>query len=506
MPGGASGGAADEAASGAEDDAAGADDATTSGAEDDAAGVDDATGASWVGVGGAGLCDDVEHPAIAAAAKATVDQAEERCMGRRTLPERTHDGASGRWYARPVIRSPTALIALLTGLNLLNYLDRYLFAAVSPSIQKELSLSDTQVGLAATAFLWGYMLTSPIFGRLGDVMPRKWLIALGVLVWCGATAASGLCKDFTHLMIARGAVGVGEAAYAALAPTMLDDVTVPERRGRVLAVFYSAISVGSAMGFMLGGALDQRYGWRAAFFLAGGPGMLLVLSMAAVVEPARRVAEGADAVVRLGDALSGLWGSGRYVLTVVGFTAQTAVLGCFSNWAPHFLERRYAMDKAAGNFWFGAILVVTGFVGTFLGGSLTDRSKDQDRNRGALAVCAWSALLATPLVGASLLMPSPVPFFAVAALAQVAIFVSMSPMNGVLMGSVPAATRGLAMSASILVGHVLGDVPFIPLVGWISDKTGSLPNAMLLLPLLMAVCAAAWFGGIKAREARAAAG
>ncbi len=401
-----------------------------------------------------------------------------------------------------MIRRPAALVTLLTGLNLLNYLDRYLFAAVSPSIQRELSLSDTEVGLAATAFLWGYMLTSPIFGRLGDRLPRKWLVALGVFVWCGATVASGWCRSFAELMVARSAVGVGEAAYAALAPTMLDDVTSPERRGRVLAIFYSAISVGSALGFMLGGALDARHGWRAAFFLAGGPGLVLVLAMAAVAEPTRRRAEGQPDAPGLRAALASLAGSRRYVLTVLGFTAQTAVLGCFSNWAPHFLLRKFHMAKDTGNFWFGAVLVVTGFVGTFFGGWLTDRSRDGDRNRGALRVCAWSALLATPLVAVALFMPTPLRFFVVAALAQVAIFVSMSPMNGVLMGAVPPATRGLAMSASILVGHILGDVPFIPLVGWISDRTGSLPSAMLLLPALMAACTAAWFFAIVARESR----
>ena len=147
-----------------------------------------------------------------------------------------------------MLRRPAAILALLTGLNLLNYLDRLVVSAVLPRIQTEFSLSNFQGGLLATVFLVGYFLTSPIFGALGDRVPRKGLIAIGVGVWSAATIASGFATGLWSLLAARVMVGVGEASYATLAPTIIDDLTAPDKKGRALAVFYIAAPVGGALG------------------------------------------------------------------------------------------------------------------------------------------------------------------------------------------------------------------------------------------------------------------
>src|SRR5689334_22575973 len=134
-----------------------------------------------------------------------------------------------------MIRRPATILVLLTGLNLLNYLDRLVLSAVLPKIQDELGLSNFMGGLLATVFLLGYFVTSPIFGALGDRMPRKGLITFGVLVWSLATLASGFATGAKSLLIARALVGVGEASYATLAPTIIDDVTPPSKKGKALA-------------------------------------------------------------------------------------------------------------------------------------------------------------------------------------------------------------------------------------------------------------------------------
>jgi MFS family permease len=401
-----------------------------------------------------------------------------------------------------VIKRPRTIVLLLTGLNLLNYLDRWLISAVSPNIKRELGLSDWQTGLVLNACLVGYMITSPVFGRLGDVLPRKWLIAGGVAAWCAATAGSGLVSTFVALVAVRAIVGVGEASYSSLSPTILDDVTAPARKGMVLAIFFSAIPIGSALGFVLGGQLDAHYGWRNAFFIAGGPGLLLVVACLFMVEPARAHAT-ADAIP-LGRVLRELRASRRYLWAVAGAVPQTAVVGCFGSWAPHYLERKFQMSTAAADSRFGVVVVITGFLGTFLGGFWTDRVKDTDRMRASMKVCAISACVATPFCLLCVLAPSPTWFFALIFVAQLAIWASFSPFNAVVLGAVPPEMRATAMALSIFATHAFGDLPAIPLVGLLSDTIGSLPDAMFTLPVLMLLGAVAWLVAVRASPVPAA--
>src|SRR5450759_620464 len=185
-------------------------------------------------------------------------------------------------------RAARTALAVLTLVNLFNYLDRYVVASLVESLKKApLSLSDTQLGSLMTGFLLVYMLTSPIFGTLGDRRGRPRLLALGVGIWSVATALGGLARSFAGLFAARSAVGVGEAAYGTIAPALLADQFPREKRGRVFAVFFAAIPIGSAAGYVLGGLMDQRFGWRAAFYVAGLPGLALALLCLRLKDPVR---------------------------------------------------------------------------------------------------------------------------------------------------------------------------------------------------------------------------
>lgn len=394
-----------------------------------------------------------------------------------------------------MIRSVPAIVALLTGLNLLNYLDRYLIAAVGPSIQKELALSDEQLGTIGTAFLWGYLLTSPIFGRLGDRFPRKYLITFGVLVWCAATAASGAARVFWVMVAIRVLVGVGEASYATLSPTILDDIATPKNKSRILAVFFAAIPIGSALGFVFGGILDKAFGWRSAFFIAGGPGVLLALSCLLIAEPPRGEKEAAPS---LGPALASIARSRRYVLSTVGYTAQIFALGGFAFWAPQVVHRKFAYPLDQANLIFGGIVVVTGFIGTFLGGFLADRGDDPDRMKIALRVCAVSGIIGVPFAFACVLSTSATAFFATIAVAQIAIFTSTSPLNAALLGTVPTHVRATGMALSIAGTHLLGDMISVWLVGYLSTRWNDLSGALIVLPIALAVCAVAWVFAARA--------
>jgi MFS transporter, Spinster family, sphingosine-1-phosphate transporter len=399
-----------------------------------------------------------------------------------------------------MIRRPGAILALLTGLNLLNYLDRLVVSAVLPKIQEDLELSNFVGGLLATVFLIGYFATSPVFGALGDRMQRKWLITLGVLVWSVATVASGLAKDATTLILARAFVGIGEASYATLAPTIIDDVTPPARKGRALSIFYVAMPVGAALGYLVGGFVEKHWGWRSAFFVAGGPGIVLAFACLLIAEPERSMSSDKPDVLR---DLGALVRTVVYRKAVLGYCAYTAAVGAFSYWAPKFLYSRYGLALDVANFRFGLVTLVGGFVGIILGGRWADRpgraspggnagSEERARLAHLFRVCAIGSALAAVLAVAAFLSPGPDLFFAAVFVAIVALFLSTSPINAIILQSVPATLRASAMALSIFAIHVFGDLWSPPLVGLLADHM-PIQIAMLTLPVAIALSAWLWW-------------
>ncbi len=394
------------------------------------------------------------------------------------------------------IERPTTILALLTGLNFLNYVDRYLVAAVSPKFQEELKLSDFQTGLAISAFMVGYFATSPIFGRLGDRGgQRRVLMAIGVALWSAATAFSGLAKGSLSLIAARVLVGVGEASYATLAPTIIDDLAPAGRKNKWLAIFYLATPVGSALGYLLGGFLEHHYGWRSAFFVAGGPGVAAAALVLLMKEPER-----AAHATRVEGALGTLWRSPLYVWCVLGYCAYTFALGGFAAWAPKYLYSVHKMPLANADFGFGVVAVVAGIIGTVLGGTLADRglkgASDETRIRAYLKYSAITTAIAIPLAVATIAAPTPTLFFVAIFLCETALFASTSPINAVTLGAVPAALRATAMAVSIFAIHALGDFLSPPLIGLVADQS-SLRLGLALLPVAIAVGAVVWFAGAR---------
>ncbi|HEX7578656.1 MAG TPA: MFS transporter, partial [Thermoanaerobaculia bacterium] len=236
-------------------------------------------------------------------------------------------------------------LAVLTAINLFNYLDRWVVASLVESLKKsDLALNDFQLGLLATGFIVVYTLTAPLFGILGDRGSRPRLLALGVGLWSVATALAGRAQGFVSLFLARSAVGIGEAAYGTISPGLLADYFPKSRRGRVFAVFFVAIPVGSALGYVVGGLVDHRWGWRAAFYVAGLPGLLLALTALTLPDPPRG-SQDEEGIVPEGPPPStrkvyrDLFRNTPYLLTVLGYAAYTFAIGGLAFWAPAFLER-----------------------------------------------------------------------------------------------------------------------------------------------------------------------
>ena len=299
--------------------------------------------------------------------------------------------------SRSTLRAAWLTLALLSGLNLLNYLDRYLLSAVLAPLQHDLHLDDAAGGWTASAFMLGYFITAPFFGYLGDRHPRKWLMLGGVVTWSLATAGTALAQNFSELFAIRMVVGVGEAAFVTMSPSWISDLFGGVKRNTALTMFYVAIPVGSAIGFTIGGHFAQTGDWRGAFWWVGLPGALFALSLLFLREPARGEADGKTGTVppQFSEVLQ-LLGRRRYLLLVGGYAAQTFSIGAFGVWGPAFLHRLHGMplDKAATDF--GVILATMGLAamacGGFLGNLLRRRHVE-----GYVWLMAASMVLAVPV-------------------------------------------------------------------------------------------------------------
>jgi MFS family permease len=384
-------------------------------------------------------------------------------------------------------------LTVMTLLNFVNYIDRYVLPAVAPRVKDALGLSDEQLGFMGSAFLLSYLATSPIFGYLGDRLSRTRLMAFGVGLWSFATAGAGLAGSFGQMLVARGTVGVGEASYAAISPALLSDYYPRERRGRVFAIFYLAIPVGSAVGYLLGGLIEHHFGWRAAFYAVGLPGLLLALLSLTIADPPRGIndipAKGAPAG-GYSEQLRSLARNAPYVRAVLGYAAYTFAVGGLSFWAPIYFSRERGLDLARADLLVGGITVVAGIAGTFTGGWLADRLAGRVR-QAYLYVSGVSMLLAIPLVWLALVARTPAVYTAALLGAELLVFLSTGPINVVIVSVVPVAMRATAMAGSIFVIHLLGDAAAPWIVGAASDRVG-LSNAVLIMPVAVALSGVVW--------------
>jgi MFS transporter, Spinster family, sphingosine-1-phosphate transporter len=417
--------------------------------------------------------------------------------------------------ASPVAPVATRLarsgLAALTLVNLLNYLDRYVISALVPDLARaHMGLTDLRLGTLMSGFLIVYMCCAPLFGVLGDRRSRPRAIAAGVLLWSVATAFSGLARNYWHLLIGRAVVGIGEAAYGTISPALLADYFPLRSRGRVFAVFFMAIPVGSALGYIVGGLVDQWYGWRAAFWVAGLPGLALALWVLRLPDPPRGVQEQPSALQQHPATLSrtavriywGLLQRKPYMLTVLGYAAYTFAVGGLAFWMPTFLERVRGVSVAQSTTGFGAIVVVTGFVGTFAGGWLGDYWLKFSRE-AYLWLSAITALVAVPFSIVALTASAPPVYYPAIVAAELLLFVSTGPINSAIVNLVAPGERASAVALSVFLIHTLGDVISPPLIGGLSDVS-SLAKAVLIVPVAIAACGGLWLAAGSAARSRTA--
>ena len=402
-------------------------------------------------------------------------------------------------------------LAILSFINLFNYLDRYLVSAlVEPLRHSELALSDAELGSLMSGFLAVYTLAAPLFGALGDRRSRPRLIAFGVGIWSLATVLSGFAGSYIGLLAARASVGIGEAAYGTIAPSLLSDYYPADRRGRVMAIFFCAIPVGSALGYVVGGLMNAHFGWRTAFFVAGIPGVALAILCLWLRDPPRGSQDQDLAVKRPSETefRRGSMGSDTkatyllllrnrpYLFTVLGYAAYTFAMGGLAYWMPAFLERVRGIPQAQATVSFGAIVVITGFVGTFSGGWLGDYCARFSK-QAYLIVSAIATVVAAPFVWFALTTASPTIYLMCMVIAQLLMFLSTGPINATIVNLVLPNQRASAVALEVFAIHLLGDAISPYLIGAVSD-TASLAEAVKIVPVAVVVSGVLW--GWAARE------
>ena len=361
-----------------------------------------------------------------------------------------------------------AILAVLTGLNILNYVDRNVLFAVQPLVKSEFGITDTQIGVLTSAFFFSYMFAAPLAGWLGDRFPRRNIVVVGITIWSGFTLLTWWASTYGELLFRHTVVGIGEASYAAIAPALIADAFPIERRGRMLSVFFLALPVGSAAGYLVGGYFAHHFGWRMPFMIAGAPGFILALLLWFLPEPARGQTEAAE-TSRERSTVLGLLRNGAFITVSLGMALYTFAVGGLQVWIPTFLVRirHVPLDKA--NAIFGLITLFNGIVATLLGGWIGDRMLK--RWKGAYYTFSGVAMLvAVPLMVAAIYVSGEFMFPAIF-LAVFALLIGTAPSNAALVNSVGASIRSTALAVNVFVIHLLGDAFSPTLIGRISDKT-----------------------------------
>jgi MFS family permease len=393
-----------------------------------------------------------------------------------------------------------AALALLLGINLFNYIDRYILAAVEPEIRRTFFLPGdsnamAKTGWLATAFLVSYMISAPIFGRLADRYSRWLLVGVGVAIWSLASGATGLAATFGILLLTRIFVGIGEGAYGPAAPTILADFYPLQVRGRVMAVFFMAIPVGSALGYAFAGWANAHWGWRTAFYLVVPPGVLLAALCLAMREPRQR-AKNVEVVARSRRAdFITLLKTRSYVVNTFASAAMTFAIGGIAFWTPAYIyDYRGEPDLGRINLNFGAIVVAAGFLATLLGGWAGDKLRP--RYPGSYFLLSGvGMLIGFPFVIAMLFIPFPWAWLAIF-FAVFFLFLNTGPCNTALANVTHPSLRATGFAVNIFVVHAFGDAISPPLIGAIAGHT-NMNVAFFVVSFTMALAGIVWLWGAK---------
>lgn len=419
-----------------------------------------------------------------------------------------------------VPRRTAYTLFVLFAINAMNFFDRVIGGAVAEPIRKEWQLSDSALGALGTAFTLLYAFAGVPLGRLADRYSRKTLLAGGVAVWSGLTALSGVARTFWSLFLMRLGVGVGEAVCAPAATSLIGDLYPPARRGRAMSMFMMGLPIGIALSFFLGGSIAHSYGWRAAFFVAGAPGLLFAVAAMFIKEPAREVGRGGESVAHPYRSVLSIPTMWWIIISGALHNFNMYALGSFI--AP-FVIRYHGVDLRQAGLISMTVYGLSGIPGLLVGGILAD-SIGRKRKDGRLLLGSLCILISVPLMVLALMQPprAIAAFVVLATLGCMVMYVYYSTVYAAIQDVVEPRLRGTAMALYFLAMYVLG-ASLGPLgTGMASDfftkraaaatgavvlepfKGAGLHNAMYLIPLLSVILTFVLFAASRAivRDAR----
>lgn len=389
-------------------------------------------------------------------------------------------------------RGAKIALLLLTLLNLVNYVDRYVLNGAQELIKSEFHLSDSLVGALTTWFFITYTLAAPLTGWMGDRYPRKYLAACGVLLWSGTNLFTATVHSYSSLLVRHAALGIGEASFGIFAPALLADFYAPEQRNRVLTLFNFAVPVGSALGYALGGWLGASHGWRVPIAVSAAPGVLLAFCMLIWVREPERGAMEQERSIGDRSALHILARNKGYLSAVLGYSMVTFMIGGVAAWIGSFFHRFHGYSLGRAGTMVGAVTVLAGIAGTAAGGFWADRWL-RTNHKALFYVTAWGALGAIPL---SLLCFFGPPALAMPALffAEFCIFLGNGPINAAVVNVVPASVRATALAGELFFLHFLGDAGSPTLIGLVSDHSNLRYGLSVTVIALLFAAAALFYG------------
>lgn len=388
---------------------------------------------------------------------------------------------------------PKLALAVLTALNLLNYIDRSVLYAVQDLVKAEFHRSDAAFGLLTSVFFIFYMCAAPFMGPLSLKFSRKAVIIAGALIWSLATLMTAITRNFDELLIRHTLVGIGEASFVILSPTFVADMFPEEKRGRVMGVFYLAIPVGTALGYLLGGFMGPKYGWRAPFYVGAVPGVLLALLLFFVPEPPLGQFDAPEKAPER-DTIEGFLRNPAFLTATLGMATMTFALGGLQVWMPTFLHRAHGYSLLHANLIFAGSTIFNGLVASIGGGWLSDRLLQRTPAAHYL-VSAFSLGLGVPAMCVALFASGRL-MIAGIFVAEFFLLLNTGPLNAAVINSVGPHVRAMALAVNIFIFHLLGDVPSAYLIGYLSDKY-SLQLAFVGPVIAVALSSAILFYGMR---------
>mmetsp|Transcript_41770 Transcript_41770/g.120664 ORF Transcript_41770/g.120664 Transcript_41770/m.120664 type:complete len:488 (+) Transcript_41770:33-1496(+) len=406
-------------------------------------------------------------------------------------------------------RQPGARAALLTltAVNLLNMADRYVASSVKESIKRDLQLTDAETALPMTGMVVVYMVCAMAFGIIADrhILNRTTIVAAAVVLWSMASALASLSHNIWQLVFFRSLVGVGEAAFGTIAGPMISDLYPPWQRTMAFAIYTVAGPIGGALGYGVGAILASSFGWRAAFLMVGLPGVAAGLAVLSIQDPSsgrsargRLLGDGEDRPMETRGVLRDfgrIAANPHFAVATLGLVAVNFAIGGLADWVASFLQRYDGASLSSAGLMAGAVTAIAGVGGGIVGAKVSSALERRTHNAAFLTAGLFSVpaalmgMLTVNFVGSQ-----SVAYASLLAM-QVCLWTHLSPLQNLSLRVIPLEMRARSAGLQILLTHVLGDVISPPIIGEISDRSGSLQTGMQVTWVMMFVAGGLWLWG-----------